>query len=247
MITNLLRIVPALALSALPLASPAAAVSEPVHSRPVAKLVGADPTAAAASDVAPPAGSDVPLEVALAWVEEAPEGPRVGYSRGQFTHWNKGLDQADGCDTRKEVLLAEAVEAPEVEPRCVLSGGRWWSPYDQVWVTSASALDVDHMVPLAEAWDSGAAAWTAARREAYANDQGAPNSLIAVSGSSNRSKADKDPAVWLPVPADRCTYAVDWVADKLRWQLTADAAERDALTRLADACPTSAVTYEQVP
>ncbi|MFJ8803442.1 hypothetical protein [Streptomyces sp. NPDC102487] len=73
----------------------------------------------------------------------------------------------------------------------------------------------------------------AARREAYANDQGAPSSLIAVPWSSNGSEADKDPAEWLPVPADRCTYATDGVADKLRWQLTADAAERDALAHLA--------------
>ncbi|MFE5039255.1 HNH endonuclease family protein [Streptomyces sp. NPDC056683] len=101
------------------------------------------------------------------------------------------------------------------------------------------------MVPLGEAWDSGAASWTAARREAYANDQGAPNSLIAVSGSSNRSKSDRDPADWLPVLADQCTYAVDWVADKLRWRLTADPAEHEALARLAEACPGATVTYEQ--
>ncbi|MFE9813303.1 HNH endonuclease family protein [Streptomyces sp. NPDC005227] len=246
MITNLLRAVPALALSVLPLGGPAAAVPEPVHARPAARPAAAGRAATVAKEVAPPSGSDVPLAVALSWVEEAPQGPRSGYSREQFKHWNRGLDPADGCDTRKEVLLAEAVDAPEVGPRCALSGGRWWSQYDQVWVTSASSLDVDHMVPLAEAWDSGAAAWTAARREAYANDQGAPNSLIAVSGSSNRSKADKDPAGWLPVPADRCTYVVDWVADKLRWQLTADAAEWAALARLAGACPTSAVIYEQV-
>lgn len=134
-----------------------------------------------------------------------------------------------------------------VGAKCALTGGRWWSEYDQVWITSASSLDVDHMVPLAEAWDSGAATWTAARREAYANDQGAENSLIAVSGSSNRSKADKDPADWLPMPADRCKYASDWIADKLRWRMTADAAERDALTRLAEACPETTVSYEQVP
>ncbi|WP_406363822.1 HNH endonuclease family protein (plasmid) [Streptomyces sp. NBC_00715] len=248
MIKNLLRAVPAfaLALSVLPLAGSAAAAPSAVHARAAAGPAALGPTAAAVRVVAPPAGTDVPLAVSLAWVEEAPEGPRAGYSREQFKHWNKGLDPADGCDTRKEVILAEAVDVPEVGPRCALTGGRWWSQYDQVWVASASSLDVDHMVPLAEAWDSGAAAWSAARREAYANDQGAPNSLIAVSGSSNRSKADKDPAAWLPVPADRCAYAADWVADKLRWGLTADAAERDALARLSEGCPTSTVTYERV-
>lgn len=66
-----------------------------------------------------------------------------------------------------------------------------------------------HTASRPEAWDSGAASWTAARREAYANNQGAPNSLIAVSGSSNRSKADKNPANWLSVPADRCNYVAD--------------------------------------
>lgn len=88
----------------------------------------------------------------------------------------------------------------------------------------------------------GAALWTAARREAYANDQGVPNTLVAVSGISNRSKADKDPAAWLTVPADQCAYATDWAAGKLRWQLTQDTAEPDALDRLAKSCPTSAVT-----
>lgn len=154
------------------------------------------------------------------------------------------------CVLREVILLQCPVRCPG---RFILSVGDFMElllrgpQYDQVWVTSASSLDVDHMLPLAEAWDSGAAAWSAARREAYANDQGAPNSLIAVSGSSNRAKADRDPADWLPVPADRCTYAADWVADKLRWRLTADPAERDTLSRLAEACPTAVVSYEQVP
>ncbi|MFB6841895.1 hypothetical protein [Streptomyces sp. NPDC056361] len=70
--------------------------------------------------------------------------------------------------------------------------------------------------------------------------------MIAVSGSSNRSKADKDPADWLPVPADRCKYTGDWIKDKLRWRLTADPAEINALTRLAEACPETTASYEQV-
>lgn len=103
------------------------------------------------------------------------------------------------------------------------------------------------MVPLAEAWDSGASAWTAARREAYANAQEASASLIAVSGSSNRSKSDKDPASWLPADAYRCQYTGDWVATKLRWQLPADPAEHDALTLLAESCPDTTLSYEQAP
>ncbi|WP_405966035.1 HNH endonuclease family protein [Streptomyces sp. NBC_00723] len=217
---------------------------------PASAATNAQPSLAAAGQAtvasAPAAAQDVPLFQALERVGEAPES-RDGHSRDLFKHWNKGLNPTDGCDTRKEVILSEAKLAPETGARCALTGGRWFSEYDQVWVTAASSLDVDHMVPLAEAWDSGASAWTAARREAYANDQGAPTSLIAVSGSSNRSKSDKDPADWLPVQGYRCEYGGAWVATKLRWQLPADPAERDALTHLAEVCPNATVTYEQVP
>ncbi|MFE7935569.1 HNH endonuclease family protein [Streptomyces sp. NPDC057456] len=238
MIKELPRIAAVLALSLLPITAPASAATTAPPS-----LTAAGPATVAS---APAAAQDVPLFQALEWIGEAPES-RDGYSRTLFKHWNKGLNPTDGCDTRKEVILSEAKLAPETGARCALTGGRWFSEYDQVWVTAASSLDVDHMVPLAEAWDSGASAWTAARREAYANDQGAPASLIAVSGSSNRSKSDKDPADWLPVDAYRCEYGGAWGATKLRWQLPADPAERDALTRLAEACPDTTVSYEQVP
>jgi hypothetical protein len=118
---------------------------------------------------------------------------------------------SDGCNTRTEVLIAEAVEPPTVGPKCRLTGGRWWSYYDQVWVTSASGLDIDHMGPLAEAWDSGASGWSAQRREAYANDLGAATSLVAVTARSNRSKSDQDPATWLPPAAEvHCRYVAEW-------------------------------------
>lgn len=173
---------------------------------------------------------------------------RDGYDRDLFRHWNTGDDSADGCNTRAEVLLDEAVEPPTVGAGCRLTGGLWWSYYDAAWVTSASNLDIDHMVPLAEAWDSGASAWTAQRREAYANDQGASQSLVAVTARSNRSKADQDPAEWLPPTTDvHCRYTAEWVATKLRWTLTADASELAVLHNLAAACPDQNVTYEPAP
>jgi hypothetical protein len=122
---------------------------------------------------------------------------RDGYSRAEFRHWNAGDDPADGCNTRAEVLIHEAVTAPTVGAGCRLSGGSWWSYYDATVVASASGLDIDHMVALAEAWDSDASAWTAQRREAYANDQRAEQSLVAVTARSNPSKADQDPTDWL--------------------------------------------------
>ncbi|MGA5711343.1 HNH endonuclease family protein [Streptomyces cellulosae] len=170
---------------------------------------------------------------------------RDGYDRDAFRHWNTGDDPSDGCNTRAEVLLDEAVEPPTVGSRCRLSGGSWWSYYDQVSVTSASGLDIDHMVPLAESWDSGASAWSAQRREAYANDQGADASLVAVTARSNRSKADQDPAEWLPPAAEvHCRYVAEWVATKLRWSLTAEEAEVAALGETAAGCPDQSVTYE---
>ncbi|MFG2546378.1 HNH endonuclease family protein [Streptomyces sp. NPDC048594] len=170
---------------------------------------------------------------------------RAGYDRDAFRHWNSGANPSGGCNTRAEVLIAEAVEPPTVGPKCRLTGGRWWSYYDQVWVTSASGLDIDHMGPLAEAWDSGASTWSAAQREAYANDLGADASLVAVTARSNRSKSDQDPATWMPPAAEvHCRYIAEWVGTKLRWALSADEAEAETLREVATDCPETTVTYE---
>ncbi|MGW5803561.1 HNH endonuclease family protein [Streptomyces bacillaris] len=173
------------------------------------------------------------------------EEDRTGYTRSSFKHWNSGDDKSDGCNTRAEVLLAEAVVAPTVEAGCKLTGGTWVSYYDSQEVNSAGSLDIDHMVPLAEAWDSGASAWTAARREAYANDQGSTVSLVAVTARTNRQKADQDPADWMPPsPEAQCRYVGEWVATKLRWQLTADDRELEALKVYAEGpCEDTIVHY----
>lgn len=95
----------------------------------------------------------LPIGVAVSALPLAVED-RTGYQRTSFRHWNAGDIPADGCNTRQEVLLAEAVVYPEIGPGCTLTGGVWWSYYDEREVTPAGALDIDHMVPLAEAWDS---------------------------------------------------------------------------------------------
>ncbi|MEU5975510.1 HNH endonuclease family protein [Streptomyces sp. NPDC047315] len=193
------------------------------------------------------AAESLSLAVAVNRLPVATES-RTGYSRDKFKHWNAGLNPTDGCNTRHEVLIAEAVEAPTVGARCALTGGSWWSYYDDTVVNAASGLDIDHMVPLAEAWDSGAYGWTAARREAYANDQGQASSLIAVTGKSNRSKADQDPAEWLPPAADAlCRYTSEWLATKLRWGLSIDEEEQRRLYQLAAGCPSQKVTFTPAP
>jgi hypothetical protein len=190
----------------------------------------------------PPASADSTwsgtLTQAIAHIPVAGES-RTGYERSKFHLWIDA--DGDGCDTRNEVLIAEAEDAPTVGSGCSLSGGRWYSYYDGVSQTSASALDIDHMVPLAEAWDSGAGAWTAQRREDYANDLGDTRTLVGVTASLNRSKGDQDVAEWTP-PINDCRYIKDWVAAKIRWSLSQDSAEKSALQDLAGGCANSAIT-----
>jgi hypothetical protein len=164
---------------------------------------------------------------------------RTGYSRDKFHLWIDA--DGDGCDTRAEVLISEAEDAPTVGSGCSLSGGRWYSYYDGVSQFSASALDIDHLVPLAEAWDSGARSWTASRREAYANDLGDSHTLVGVTASLNRSKGDQDVAEWLP-PINHCRYIKDWVTAKIRWGLSQDSAEKSALQQVAAGCTNSTIT-----
>lgn len=159
---------------------------------------------------------------------------RRGYDRAKFRHWVDA--DSDGCDTRYEVLIAEARVKPVVGSGCSLAGGGWASYYDGVRTSDPSSFDVDHMVPLAEAWDSGARRWNAATRSRFANDLVDKRSLVAVSASSNRSKSDADPAQWLPRPGARCRYVREYVAVKTRWRLSVDRPEKRALLRVARGC-----------
>ncbi|MFI2210606.1 HNH endonuclease family protein [Streptomyces sp. NPDC020141] len=240
MIKNLKRAAAAAAVALLPLTL--AAPAQAAAAVPLTPLAPAGPLAPAAA-----AAETLPLGVAVSRLAVTTED-RTGYERDSFRHWNAGLNATDGCNTRAEVLIAEAVEAPAVGARCALGGGSWWSYYDEQTVTSAGALDSDHMVPLAEAWDSGASDWTAARREAYANDQGQASSLVAVTARSNRQKSDQDPADWLPPAADAlCRYVSEWTATKLRWGLAVDENEQDRLFFVAAGCGGTSVTYEPAP
>lgn len=166
---------------------------------------------------------------------------RDGYDRDLFKHWIDA--DHDGCSTRAEVLLEEATTPPETTGRCTLTGGAWHSYYDDATVDVAGSLDIDHMVPLAEAWDSGAYNWTAQRRQDYANDLSEPRALVAVTARTNRSKADQDPATWMPPhqPA-HCTYITDWVTVKTRWALAVDTAEHTVLRDQAAFCPNVPIT-----
>lgn len=150
---------------------------------------------------------------------------RTGYSRDLFPHW---ITISGTCNTRETVLKRDGTNVV-TNSSCAATSGSWYSPYDGATWTAASDLDIDHLVPLAEAWDSGASAWTTSRRQAFANDLTRPQ-LIAVTDNVNQAKSDQDPATWIPSrSAYVCTYVRAWVQVKYYYDLSVDSAEKNAL------------------
>jgi hypothetical protein len=160
----------------------------------------------------------------------ASEAGSSTYDRELFPHW---VDTNGDCqDTRAEVLIAESWVAPTFTSgsRCSVASGRWYSWYDGAVWTAPGDVDIDHLVALKEAWESGARNWTTDRRRQFANDLDYPVSLFAITDNVNQSKSDRDPAEWLPpLPSARCDYAIHWVRVKIRRGLSIDPAERNAL------------------
>jgi len=167
----------------------------------------------------------------------------VGYDRDRFKHWIDA--DKDGCDTRAEVLISEAIVKPKIGAKCKLTGGKWRSPYDEKIHTSATKLDVDHLVPLAEAWRSGAWKWSDQRRMEFANDLDDEWILVAVTASVNRSKRDRDISAWLP-KKNVCQYLRGWVITKSKYELTIDAQEAKVITKNNDSCGLGYITKESL-
>ena len=154
-----------------------------------------------------------------------------GYDRELFMPNNKWTVYSDKRDTRARVLIAESLVSVRFSSTGkTVSTGKWLSLYDGETWTKASDVDVDHVVALAEAWRSGAWKWSAARRQAYANDLGVAWTLRAVTDNVNQSKSDDDPTYWLPpLESATCLYLTEWVAVKIRWKLSVDAEERQSI------------------
>jgi hypothetical protein len=168
----------------------------------------------------------------LATLKVAANGSMSGYSRDRFPHW---VSQGGGCDTR-DVVLKRDGQGVKATADCKITGGTWLSLYDAKSYTDPQQLDIDHMVPLAAAWRSGASKWTDDQRSQFANDLTRPQ-LLAVSASSNRSKGDQDPSQWKPPNHDYwCTYAQRWITVKAYWQLTVTQAEQTALKDMLGTC-----------
>ena len=155
------------------------------------------------------------------------------YDRSDYSHW---IDADGDCqDTRVEVLVAENIGTISylTDSSCKVVTGSWYDPFTDTTFSTASRLDVDHMVPLKEAHESGAYLWSSSKKKEFANELSPSETLIAVSGSANRSKGSRDPTEWLPTNTSyQTTYATNWANIKVKWELTADAKEIATLKSL---------------
>jgi hypothetical protein len=189
------------------------------------------------------AAEERPLVLVERLVVAAESG--ADYDRDAFDY---GIDaDGDGCDTRREVLIAESTTPPKVSASCSVSG-TWFSYYDEVTHTDPAAVEIDHTVALAEAWDSGARTWDQGRLRAFANDTDLPAALNVLTTAVNRAKLDKDIAQWQPpAPGARCTYARDWLQTKYKWDLSVDPAEKTALVEVLRGCGDSPLEVPAKP
>lgn len=185
-----------------------------------------------ASATPPNIPSEATARSELAALRVTADGSSDGYSRDLFPHWNT---VSGSCNTRETVLRRDGSNVV-VGSDCYPDSGRWYSPYDGATWSLASDVDIDHIVPLSNAWRTGARSWTQSRRTQFANDLSNPQ-LIAVTDNVNSAKGDKTPAAWKPPrTAYWCTYAKMWVRTKYRYTLTVNSAEKSALITMLDRC-----------
>ena len=179
---------------------------------------------------------------ALAALAVKGRAPRTGYDRALFGQAWADVDR-NGCDTRNDVLRRDL--RPYVlksgTKGCVVLSGTLHDPYSGQTIafvrgrSTSSSVQIDHVVPLSDAWQKGAQQWTTPKRTALAND---PLNLLAVDGPTNQHKSDGDAATWLPPnKAYRCSYAARQIAVKAKYGLWVTGAEKDALTRILAGCP----------
>ncbi|MEU0568799.1 HNH endonuclease family protein [Nonomuraea sp. NPDC005983] len=160
-------------------------------------------------------------------------GSLKGYRHDRFLPgWGR---QYGACDTR-EIVLKRDGRGVRRDRSCRAVRGVWYSRYDGRKLTSTAQIDVDHLVPLANAWISGANTWNAARRRAFANDLKRPE-LVAVSEKVNLAKGGHSPANWRPpVRGYWCTYARSWITVKHHYDLRVTPREKKALGNMLRTC-----------
>ena len=174
--------------------------------------------------------------------------PLTGYDRELFA-WRADTDR-NGCDTRNDILARDLTQTTVRlgTDRCVVLSGALVDPYTGeavAFVREESSVDIDHVVPLANAWQTGAAYWPPAKRVAFAND---PLNLLAVGAAANRQKSDGDAATWLPPDRSfRCAYVARQVAVKAKYELWVTRAEQEAIVRVLAECPAEPAPRSDIP
>lgn len=190
----------------------------------------------------------------LAAIPVKGRAPLTGYDRDEFgpawTDDNTDPDGHNGCDTRNDVLRRD-LRYPVIEAgtnKCVVLSGQLDDPYTATDIhflrgeTTSSQVQIDHVVALGDAWQTGAQQWGADKRQNFAND---PLNLLAVDGSANESKGDGDAATWLPPNhAFRCRYIARQTAVKAKYGLWMTAAEMSATTQILMGCPDQTLPVE---
>jgi len=173
----------------------------------------------------------------LTWTEtdEAAPAPTEKYNRlHDFGAWQDFPGDNTCFDTRALVLQRDSEAPLTLSSKCYIASGLWHDPYTDADYTSAKDIEIDHVVPLKNAYISGASEWTWARRCAYGNFLGNNFHLLAVQGKANESKLDKSPDRWMP-PAQnfQCQYIADWLHVKAIWQLRMSEDEVTGIKKIA--------------
>ena len=173
----------------------------------------------------------------LADLQVSDTTPQADYDRDD---WGSGWsdDDSDCINTRHEVLILESLLQAEMgSSGCKVIGGQWFAAFTGTYVYDPGSLDIDHFVPLANAHASGGWAWSSADNRDYYNALTAPQHLIAVTASANRSKGSRGPDQWKPPDSSYwCQYAYSWADIKARWGLTATSSETNALRTMLEGC-----------
>jgi len=181
-------------------------------------------------------------QASLASAELTSSTPVAPYDRDEYQP--SGWPDSDGdCQNdRHEVLIDESLEEVALDPTgCFVETGMWVDPYDGVTYTQASDVSIDHVISLSHAHRNGASSWDLTTKQAFASDIAFPGSLVVTGAASNQSKSDLSPADWRP-PSEAawCSFALDWVHGKQRWQLTYESeAERSVLDEMLETCSVS--------
>ncbi|MEO3872272.1 HNH endonuclease family protein [Nonomuraea sp. B12E4] len=167
--------------------------------------------------------------------------PKTGYDRDEFGPAWSDVDH-NGCDTRNDILKRD-MEDEKFKPGthdCIVLSGTLHDPYSGKTIDfergqdTSSDVQIDHLVPLSDAWQKGAQRWSDAKRKEFAND---PLNLLAVDGPLNGQKSDSDAATWLP-PSKvyRCSYIARQIDVKAKYEVWVTSAEKDAMETILDAC-----------